>query len=367
MFVVINEYRDKHVAYSTRERGKPLTILIAARDMRRVAIWKLCDMETPKPLTLVAVVRDQIRLRHYSLATERSYIGWIRRYVRFCGGRHPRDLGAAEITTFLTHLAVDLKVSASTQNQALQALLFVYRDVLQVELPHLDQIVRASRPHRLPVVLTREEVRRVFANLNGASRLVVGLLYGSGLRLAEALDLRVKDIELERREITVRNGKGARDRVSVIPSELVPPLRAHVAALAAWFERERSVGAPVVPLPRALKIKYPGAGASLAWQWLFPSRTLCRDPYDGTMVRFHVHHRTLQRTVQRAIHRAGILKPAGCHTFRHCFATHLLESGSDIRTVQELLGHADVKTTQIYTHVLNRGGNAVKSPLDGLF
>lgn len=324
-------------------------------------------METPRPLTLFAVVRERMRLRHYSVRTEQSYIWWMRRYLRFCGGRHPRELGATEITTFLTHLAVDLKVAAATQNQALQALLFLYRDVLEIQLPLLDQVVRATRPHRLPVVLTRDEVRRVFANLRGSSRLVVGLLYGSGLRLAEALELRVKDMELDRREIMVRSGKGGKDRVTVIPSELVSPLRAHLAALSAWFQRERSVGAPGVPLPHALKGKYPGAGTSFPWQWVFPSRTLCRDPYDGATVRYHVHHRTLQRTVQQAIHRAGIGKPAGCHTFRHCFATHLLESGSDIRTVQELLGHSDVKTTQIYTHVLNRGGHAVRSPLDGLF
>ena len=324
-------------------------------------------MESSRPLSLFAVVRERLRLRHYSLRTEKSYIWWMRRYIRFCGGRHPRGLGAAEITTFLTHLAVDMQVSASTQNQALQALLFLYRNVLEVELPLIDQAVRATRPRRLPVVLTREEVRRVLAQLRGGSRLVVGLLYGSGLRLNEALELRVKDLDLDRRAITVRNGKGGKDRVTVIPAELVKPLADHLAALSAWFERERSSEAPGVPLPQALKGKYPDAGISLGWQWVFPSRALCRDPYDGLLVRYHVHHRTLQRTVQQAIHRAGISRPAGCHTFRHSFATHLLESGSDIRTVQELLGHSDVKTTQIYTHVLNRGGLAVRSPLDGLF
>jgi integron integrase len=324
-------------------------------------------MDPSKPLSLFAVVRERIRLRHYSLRTEKSYIWWMRRYIRFCGGRHPRELGASEITTFLTHLAADMKVSASTQNQALQALLFLYRQVLQIELPPIDQAVRATRPRRLPVVLTREEVRRVLSQLKGSSRLVVGLLYGSGLRLTEALELRVKDLDLERRSITVRDGKGGKDRVTVIPAELVEPLRLHLGSLSAWFERERSVGAPGVPLPQALKGKYPGAGTTLGWQWVFPSRTLCRDPYDGETVRFHVYDRTLQRTVSRAMQKAGINKPAGCHTFRHCFATHLLESGSDIRTVQELLGHSDVATTQIYTHVLNRGGQAVRSPLDGLF
>lgn len=323
-------------------------------------------MEAPKPRTLFTAIRDQVRLRHYSLRTEKTYIEWTRRYIRFCGGRHPRELGATEITTFLTHLAVDLKISASTQNQALAALLFLYRDVLQLDLPWLDQVVRATRPRRLPVVLTRDEIRRVFVNLEDRSRLVVGLLYGSGLRLTEALELRVKDLDLERRELLVRHGKGGKDRRTVVPGELVQPLRNHLAALSAWYQRERSVGAPGVSVPGALKGKYPGAPTSFAWQWLFPSHTLCRDPYDGRTARYHVHPRTLQRTVAHALHRAGIAKPAGCHTFRHCFATHLLESGSDIRTVQELLGHADVKTTMIYTHVLNRGGSAVKSPLDGL-
>ena len=324
-------------------------------------------MSNPRPPTLFGVVRDRLRLRHYSLRTEKTYIGWMRRYIRFCGGRHPRELGVAEITTFLTHLAVDLKVAAPTQNQALQALLFLYRDVLQVEVPHLSDVVRAARPTRLPVVLSREEVRRVMAGLGGSSRLVVGLLYGSGLRLVEALELRVKDVDIARRELTVRHGKGGKDRRTVIPAELIVPLQEHLARLTAWFERERSTGAPGAAVPGALKGKNPGAPTALGWQWLFPSRTLCRDPYDGLMVRYHVHPRTLQRTVRIAIHRAGITKPAGCHTFRHCFATHLLEAGSDIRTVQELLGHSDVKTTMIYTHVLNRGAQAVRSPLDGLF
>jgi integron integrase len=320
-----------------------------------------------RPQMLFGAISEAARLRHYSLRTEKTYIGWVRRFIRFCGGRHPRTLGANEITTFLTHLAVDLRVSASSQNQALQALLFLYRQVLQIELPLLDRVVRADKPRRLPVVLTHDEVRRVFAKLRGRSRLVVGLLYGSGLRLSEALEIRVKDLELARRELVVRNGKGGKDRVTVIPSELVPPLQDHLARLEAWCRREREVGAPGVSLPHALKRKYPGASTSLGWQWLFPSHSYCRDPYDGAMVRFHVHPRTLQRTVGVALQQAGIVKPAGCHTFRHCFATHLLESGYDIRSVQELLGHSDVKTTMIYTHVLNRGGKAVRSPLDGLF
>jgi len=324
-------------------------------------------MEAPQPPTLFGVVREQIRLRHYSLRTQDTYIEWMRRYIRFCGGRHPRQLGPQEITTFLTHLAVDLKVASATQNVALQALLFLYRDVLRIELPRLEGIVRATRPRKLPVVLTREEVTVVFGQLQGRLRLVVGLLYGGGLRLTEALQLRVKDLDLDRRELLVRSGKGGKDRRTVIPQQLVTPLRNHMGELSAWFQRERSVGAPGVSVPDALKKKYPGAPTSFAWQWVFPSRTFCRDPYDGSVVRHHVHPRTLQRAVGQALHRAGIVKPAGCHTFRHCFATHLLEAGSDIRTVQELLGHADVSTTMIYTHVLNRGGQAVRSPLDGLF
>lgn len=323
-------------------------------------------MSPSSPPALFATVREQMRLRHYSLRTEKSYVDWMRRFVRFCGGRHPRQLGADEITTFLTHLAVDLKVASTTQNQALQALLFLYRDVLCLDVPYLDQVVRATRPRRLPVILSREEVARIMEQLGGRGRLVVGLLYGSGLRLVEALELRVKDLDLDRRELTVRHGKGGKDRRTVIPANLVQPLRNHLADLSAWFERERLASAPGVAVPFAFKGKHPAAPISLAWQWVFPSHGLCQDPYDGLLVRYHVHPRTLQRTVQQAIRRAGITKPAGCHTFRHCFATHLLEAGSDIRTVQELLGHSDVKTTMLYTHVLNRGGKAVRSPLDGL-
>ena len=332
--------------------------------MRRVAVMEYLDMESPKSPTLIGVVRESLRLRHYSLRTETAYVAWILRYIQFCGRRHPRELGVPEITTFLTHLAVDLTVSASTQNQALAALVFLYREVLQMDLPLLDKVIRADKPKRLPVVLTRAEVRRVLNELSGRARLVVGLLYGSGLRLFEALELRVKDLDLERRELTVRNGKGGKDRVTVIPDDMVAPLRAHLANLEAWFQRERSAGGPGVSMPDALRRKYVGAATSLGWQWVFPSRTYTVDPFDGATVRYHVHPRTLQRTVGLAIKRAGITKPAGCHTFRHCFATHLLQAGYDIRSVQELLGHSDVTTTMIYTHVLNRGGRAVRSPLD---
>jgi integron integrase len=341
-----------------------LNSLGASRDMRRVAILELLDMDSPKLPTLIGVVRENIRLRHYSLRTETAYVAWTLRYIRFCGRRHPRELGAHEITAFLTHLAVDLKVSASTQNQALAALVFLYREVLQLDLPLLNRVVRADKPKRLPVVLTHAEVRRIFSELSGRSRLVVGLLYGSGLRLFEALELRVKDLDLDRRQLTVRHGKGGRDRITVIPDDLVSPLRLHLTELEAWFRRERSAGGPGVSIPDALKRKYRGSATTLGWQWVFPSRTFCRDPYDGSTIRYHVHPRTLQRTVNLAIKRAGIAKPVGCHTFRHCFATHLLQAGYDIRSIQELMGHSDVTTTRIYTHVLNRGGRAVRSPLD---
>jgi integron integrase len=367
MFVQRISYLDKLVPYAGSERRNVLIALHVGKFAGPSRLGVICDMYPSKVPTVIDVVRENIRIRHYSLRTEKTYSGWIRRYISFCGRRHPRDLGTLEITTFLTHLAVDRKVSASTQNQALQSLIFLYREVLQIDLPDINEVVRASKPQRLPVVLTRDEVQRVFANLEGRARLIVGLLYGSGLRLTEGLSLRVKDLDLARRELMVRHGKGGKDRVTIIPDQMVMPLTSHLQALNAWYLRERQVNAPGVSLPDALKRKYPGADASWPWQWIFPSRSFCRDPYDGTVVRHHVHPKTVQRTVQKAIAGAGITKPAGCHTFRHCFATHLLESGYDIRSVQELLGHSDVKTTQIYTHVLNRGGNAVKSPMDGLF
>lgn len=315
-------------------------------------------------LSLVAAVRQQIRLRHYSYRTEKAYVGWLFRFVDYHRGCDPGLLKAPDISAFLSHLAVERKVSASTQNQALQALLFLYRHVLEIDLPFLNDIVRASRPRRLPVVLTREEVRRVMSHIPGRAKLVVGLLYGSGLRLQEALSIRVKDIDLERRELVVRDGKGGKDRVTVIPASIVPGLRSHLGEMHIWFDHERSQGAPGVSVPEALARKYPSSPTAWGWQFLFPSRHYTRDPYDGRWVRHHIHPKTIQRAVQLAALRAGIGKPTAPHTFRHCFATHLLEAGYDIRSVQELLGHSDVKTTMIYTHVLNRGGRAVKSPLD---
>jgi integron integrase len=315
---------------------------------------------------LLERVRAEIRLRHYSLRTEKAYMGWVVRYIRFHGLRHPGELGPSDITRFLSFLATERLVSASTQNQALQALLFLYRNVLKIELPLLDQVVRAQRPRRLPVVLTQDEVRTVLAQLDGRPRLMIGLLYGGGLRLSELLAIRVKDLDLDRRELVIRDGKGQKDRLTVVPASLVAPLRSHLGSLERWYRADRAANSPGVSLPAALKRKYPQASRSLAWMFVFPASGFCRDPYDGEWVRHHVHPRSVQRMVQLAVLRAGIAKPVGPHTFRHCFATHLLEAGYDIRSVQELLGHSDVSTTMIYTHVLNRGGRAVCSPMDAL-
>jgi len=255
-------------------------------------------------------------------------------------------------------------VAASTQNQALQALLFLYRKVLQVEMPWVADVVRAKQPERLPVVLTRAEVQAVLAALPAGTRLIGQLLYGSGLRVSEGLALRVKDLELTRGEVLVRDAKGGKDRITVLPMSLVPALRTHLARLHAWHQQERARSAPGVSLPGALRRKYPLAGMQWGWQYLFPSRSICTDPYGAGPVRHHLHPKTMQRAMQLALRKSGVMKHAGSHVFRHSFATHLLESGYDIRTVQELLGHADVTTTMIYTHVLNRGGRAVRSPLD---
>ncbi|MCU0759877.1 MAG: integron integrase [Steroidobacteraceae bacterium] len=315
-----------------------------------------------RPL-LSDVVRKQLRLRHYSLRTESAYLSWIRRFVRFHGRRHPRRMGAREVAEFLSWLATEGKVSASTQNQALQALLFLYRHVLGMELPQLEGVVRARRPRRMPVVLTRDEVLRVYAQMAGAGQLILGVLYG-GLRLSEALDLRVKDVDFERRQILVRGGKGDRDRVTLLPDRMVGPLRRHLEALRAWYEAERRAAAPGVALPVGVRLSNPQASTRWEWQFLFPARSICRDPRDGSWVRWHVHPRSIQRQVQSAAQRAGIAKPVGPHTFRHCFATHLLEAGCDIRSVQQLLGHADVSTTMVYTHARTGGAGAPRSPMD---
>jgi integron integrase len=314
---------------------------------------------------LLAVARERMRTRHLSLRTEQAYLQWMRRFIDFHHRGHPRELGAPAVEQFLTYLAVQRRVSSATQNQALQALLFLYRQVLGIELPWLDNITRAESAKRLPVVLTRNEVRALLSQLEDTPWLVANLLYGSGLRLREALRLRVKDLALERGELIVRDGKGGKDRVTMVPSTLDVPLRAHLARLCAWYEEERRREQPGVSLPAALARKYPHGARQWGWQYLFPAATLCRDPYAGVPVRHHLHEKVVQRAVQGAVLKAGLVQPASCHTLRHCFATHLLEDGYDIRTVQELLGHASVETTMIYTHVLNRGGRGVRSPLDG--
>lgn len=313
---------------------------------------------------LLDQVRQQIRLRNYSIRTERVYAEWIKRFIRFHAYRHPAEMGAAEIEAYLTHLAVKRDVSASTQNQALAALLFLYKEVLKQELPWLDNVVRAKRPQHMPVVLTRDEVQRVLARLSGVPWLVASLLYGAGLRLTEALRLRVKDVEFSRREILVRDGKGQKDRVTVLPGTVIAALQEHLLKVKSLHERDLAEGFGRANLPYALARKYPNAATEWGWQFVFPSVNRSEDPRGAGTFRHHIHEKTIQRHVREAVRQAGVIKPAIPHTLRHCFATHLLEAGQDIRTVQELLGHADVKTTMIYTHVLNRGGLAVLSPLD---
>lgn len=313
---------------------------------------------------LLDQMRDRIRVKHYSIRTEQVYCEWVKHFIRFHRYRHPADMGAAEVEAFLTDLAVRRNVSASTQNQALSALLFLYKEVLQVDLPWLKDVVRAKKPQRLPVVMSVEEVRRVLAGLEGHLWLVCSLLYGTGMRLMEAVRLRVKDVDFARGEILVRDGKGMKDRVTVLPRSLQQPLRQHLGVVRAVHKAELDAGRSDVWLPFALERKYPNAARDWGWQYVFPATGLSVDPRSGAVRRHHLDEKRVQRNFKLAVQGAGVVKPATPHTLRHCFATHLLESGQDIRTVQELLGHADVKTTMIYTHVLNRGGLAVLSPLD---
>jgi integron integrase len=293
-------------------------------------------------------------------------VGWIRRYIHYHGIRHPDEMGAVEVVEFLSHLAVDRQVTASTQNQALSALLFLYRTVLGRELEGLDSAVRARAPRRLPVVMTRDEVRAVLSGLSGEHALVGGILYGSGLRLLECLRLRVKDLDAAHRQLIVREGKGGRDRATVFPASLEQPLSEHLVGVRELWERDRRAGIVGVMLPGALERKYPLAGVDWGWQWVFPAARLARDPRSGIVRRHHITETGPQRAVRRAATRAKIAKRVSPHTFRHSFATHLLEDGSDIRTVQALLGHRDVRTTMIYTHVLDRGPLGVQSPIDKL-
>jgi len=312
-------------------------------------------------------VRAALRARHYSCRTEKTYVHWIKRYIFFHGKRHPAEMGAAEVTAFLTALAVRDRVAASTQNQALNALLFLYREILGVELPWLDGLVRAKRPQHLPTVLTREEVRTVLEQLDRAPRLMALLLYGAGLRLLECCRLRIKDVDFATNQITIRDGKGSKDRVTMLPSAVKIDLARHVERARALHQRDIAAGAGWVELPWALGRKYPNAGREWAWQWVFPATRLYVDPSTGQRRRHHLHESVVQRAVREAVLKAGLAKKATCHTLRHSFATHLLEDGHDIRTVQELLGHQDVSTTMIYTHVLNRGPAAVRSPADRVF
>jgi integron integrase len=318
-------------------------------------------MDKPK---LFDRVRAVARVRHLSLRTEQAYSDWIRRFILFHRKRHPEEMGTEEIRQYLSHLAVDGNVAASTQNVALCALLFLYRDVLGVELPYVDGIQRAKRPARIPVVFTRAEAAALLSRLSGTYRLIAGLLYGSGLRLMEALRLRVKDLDFGYMEILVRDGKGEKDRRTILPRPLVETLRQQLDGVKVLHEQDLRDGFGDVYLPYALGRKYPNAAREWAWQYVFPSAKLSVDPRSGVTRRHHASSDSVQREVKRAIRLAGITKRGGCHTLRHSFATHLLEDGYDLRTIQELLGHSDVRTTQIYTHVLNKGGRGVRSPLE---
>jgi integron integrase len=319
-----------------------------------------------RPKTLLEAVRAAARARNLSPRTTKAYVGWIRRYLRFHQKRHPAEMGKTEITAFLTSLAVDAHVAARTQNQARAALLFLYRDVLARDLPWLDGVVRANTPRTLPTVLARDEIRALLAQLRGVPRLVASLLYGAGLRLLECLQLRIQDIDLDAGTITVRRGKGDVDRVTILPTSLRPALRDHMAAMHRQHQSDLARGAGHVAVPTAIAVKYPTAGREWRWQWLFPATRLYRDPATHQLRRHHLHESSVQRFVTQAARRAAIAKRATCHTLRHSFATHLLEEGHDIRTIQRLLGHRDVRTTMLYTHVLLELRGGLRSPIDRL-
>jgi integron integrase len=318
---------------------------------------------TGKP-KLLDQVRSTIRVKHYSFRTEQAYTDWIRRFILFHGKRHPNSMGEEEVAQFLTHLARDGNVSPSTQNQALSALLFLYKEVLKQEIGWLKQVERAKKPPKLPVVLSRDEVKHIFVHLKGMPKIMAGLLYGSGLRLMECVRLRVKDIDFAYAQITVRDGKGGKDRITMLPLNLSAPLRRHLLIVKAQHQQDLEDGFGNVHLPFALARKYPNAAREWGWQYVFPSSRISQDPRSGAEQRHHIAEGILQNAVKTAVRVSGITKHATCHTLRHSFATHLLEKGYDIRTVQELLGHKDVSTTMIYTHVLNKPGLGVKSPLD---
>ena len=319
-----------------------------------------------QPPRLLDQLREQLRIRHYSLRTEDAYVDWVRRFILFHDKRHPRDMGAPEVQAFLSHMAVTRGVSPSTQNQAKAALLFLYRHALEADLPWLTEVIQAKRQPRLPVVLTPGEVSLLFDQMEGGMALVAQVLYGTGMRLMECLRLRVKDVEFDRREILVRDGKGGKDRVTMLPERLVKPLRTHLDKVRAMHERDLAEGFGEVWLPDALAEKFKAAPRAWGWQWVFPSGLRSVDPRSGLTRRHHLHPESVQKAVRLAARAGELVKPVTPHVLRHSFATHLLAAGYDIRTVQELLGHKDVATTMIYTHVLNRGGRGVASPLDGL-
>ena len=316
-----------------------------------------------RPPGLIQRYREELQARHYARRTVATYEQWVRRFLRFHGLRHPREMGSTEVNSFLTHLAVERRVSPSTQNQALAAQLFLYRNLLELDL-ELTSVVRARSRQRLPVVLTTEEVRAVMQRLDGIEGLVAGLLYGSGLRLMEAVRLRVQDLDFSRRELTVRDGKGGKDRRTLLPDRIAEQLRSHLQTVRALHRKDLTDGWGRVELPHALARKYPNAPVEWGWQWVFPQHNRWRDRTTGAEGRHHIDPSLIQKAVRKAVLAAGISKPATCHTLRHSFATHLLERGQDIRTIQELLGHSDLKTTMIYTHVLNRGPMGVASPAD---
>lgn len=315
---------------------------------------------------LFDLVRSRIRALHYSKRTEQTYLHWIKRFILFHGKRHPRDMGAQEVEAFLSDLAVTYDVSASTQNLALSSILFLYKEVLGVDLPWLNDVTRAKKPKRLPTVLSRREVTAILECMEGTTGLIARLLYGTGMRLMEGVRLRVKDVDFGQNQILVRDGKGGKDRVTVLPSTLVKPLKAQIDKRRALFLQDQSTGRVDVWLPDALARKYPNAGKEWGWQYIFASQRLSTDPVSGVERRHHVDEKQVQRQLKRKAKDLGIAKPVSPHVLRHSFATHLLEAGYDIRTLQELLGHSDVSTTMIYTHVLNRGGRGVRSPLDAI-
>jgi len=318
-------------------------------------------------MKLLDKVRVRIRLKGYSIRTEKSYVSWIKRFILFHGKRHPKELGKPEIEAFLSHLVMNLDVSSSTQNQAFNAILFLYNQVLETEMPEDINACRSKKPVRLPTVMTREEAMRVIRSMTGVHQLMAKLMYGSGLRVIECVRLRIKDTDFEMNQIVVRDGKGKKDRITVFPEEVKLALKEHLAYVKQLHERDLSNGFGNVYLPNALVRKYPNAEKQWGWQYVFPAKTLSVDPRSGMKRRHHVHVSNIQKAVNSAAKLAGIVKPVSCHIFRHSFATHILEDGYDIRTVQELLGHKDVSTTMVYTHVLNRGGKGVRSPLDGAY